>query len=278
VSKARGLEAVLRRDRAVVVAALTLAVALAWAYLLAGAGTGMSPLGGMAEMPSGALGMGERAMAAARDAMAPRPWSAGYAAVIVVMWWAMMVGMMLPGAAPMILLFAAVNRRQREKGSPYVPTAFFVFGYVAAWGGFSLAAATLQWGLERLALLSPAMAASSVLLGGALLIAAGVYQLTPLKEACLRHCRSPFAFVTQHWRPGRDGALRMGLHHGLYCLGCCWALMGLLFYGGVMNVYWILGLALYVLAEKTLPRGRWLDRASGGALVLWGAVTVAAAL
>lgn len=136
----------------------------------------------------------------------------------------------------MVLLFAVVNRKSRKQGRPYVPIGFFVAGYLVAWGGFSLVAVLLQWGLERLSLLSPLMHVTSLYLGAALLIGAGVYQLMPLKHACLRHCRSPIDFIARYWRQGTGGAFRMGLKHGLFCLGCCWVLMVLLFYAGVMNL------------------------------------------
>jgi predicted metal-binding membrane protein len=163
-----------------------------------------------------------------------------------------------------------INRKQRDKGAPYVPTGIFAAGYLLVWGAFSLVAVSTQWGLERSGLLSSTMASTSVLLGATLLIAAGVYQLTPLKHACLRHCRSPFAFIVQHWRLGDLGALRMGIEHGAFCAGCCWFLMALLFYGGIMNLYWIIGLALYVLLEKTIPAGHWLGRLAGILLIGWG--------
>ena len=224
------------------------------------------------EMPG--MAMGERAAGRMSDlagaAMAPAAWTSGYAVLMFFMWWIMMMAMMLPSAAPMILLFAIINRKQRDKGAPYVPTGVFAAGYLLVWGAFSLVAVSAQWGLERSGLLSSAMASTSVLLGAALLIAAGIYQLTPLKHACLRHCRSPFAFIIQHWRPGDRGALRMGIEHGAFCTGCCWFLMALLFYGGIMNLYWIAGLALYVLLEKTIPAGHWLGRIAGVVLIAWG--------
>jgi predicted metal-binding membrane protein len=221
---------------------------------------------GMAMGEGAADGMSDLAVAA----MAPVAWTPGYAVLMFFMWWIMMMAMMLPSATPMILLFAAINRKQRDKSAPYVPTGIFAAGYLLIWGAFSLVAVSTQWGLERSSLLSSTMASTSVLLGACLLIAAGVYQLTPLKHACLRHCRSPFAFVTQHWRPGDLGALRMGIEHGAFCTGCCWFLMALLFYGGIMNLYWIVGLALYVLLEKTIPAGHWLGRIAGVLLIAWG--------
>ena len=214
----------------------------------------------------------------AMEAMRPMAWTGGTAVLMFFMWWIMMVAMMLPSATPMILLFAAVNRKQRNDGSPFVPTGIFAFGYLAVWGFFSLVAVAAQWGLERTELLSSTMVGTSVVLGALLLIAAGVWQLTPLKQACLKHCRSPIQFLSQHWRKGRLGAFRMGVEHGAFCLGCCWFLMALLFYGGVMNLYWIVGLALFVLLEKILPFGHRLGGIAGLGLLAWGSLLLAGSL
>lgn len=276
----RKLEDLLMHDRAVVVAALVFVIAISWLYLLVGAGTGMSAF----EMSSLSMAIGtsmglptSNAMGQAMVAMAtPADWTWAYAFLMFGMWWVMMIAMMLPSAAPMILLFALVNRRSHAKGAPYVPTAVFAGGYLVAWGGFSVIATALQWGLERAELLSPMMASSDVALGAALLILAGAYQLSPLKHACLRQCRGPMDFISRHWRAGRQGAFRMGVHHGLYCLGCCWALMVLLFFGGAMNLYWIAGLAMFVLLEKTIPPGHRLASLSGFGLVAWGVAFLAA--
>ncbi len=269
------LEAAVRRDRLIVVTALTAVIVLSWAYLLAGAGMGMSAF----EMTrSSQLGMGGGTSDGGMAGMAmmkPAVWTPGYAVLMFFMWWVMMVAMMLPSAAPMILLFATVNRRQRETGHPHVATSIFAVGYLAAWAGFSMVAMILQWAFERTGILSPMLVGTNVIVGGVLLSAAGLYQLTPIKHACLRHCRSPLAFLSTHWRRGAGGALRMGLVHGAFCVGCCWFLMGLLFFGGVMNLYWIAGLALYVLFEKTVPAGHWLGHAAGVALLVWGAGVLA---
>jgi predicted metal-binding membrane protein len=183
----------------------------------------------------------------------------------------MMIGMMLPSAAPMILTFATVNASRRARAQPWVPTALFAEGYVLAWGGFSIAATLAQWGLESVALVSPmAMSVTSARLGGVLFLAAGLYQLTPLKRACLIACRSPFDFVVNRWRDGAAGALRMGLEHGLSCLGCCWVLMALLFVFGAMNLVWVALLAVAVLVEKLLPFGEWTARIGGLLLMGWG--------
>jgi len=231
-----------RRERAVILAALAGITALSWLYLVS--------------MPPMAMG----------------------AAVMFLMWWVMMIGMMLPSALPMTLTFATVNRRRRELGTPYVPTAVFVAGYVLAWGAFSMAATGLQWGLERAALMTPMMRTSSPLLGGLLFVAVGLYQLTPLKHACLRRCRSPLAFVLERWHDGTAGALRMGVEHGAYCLGCCALLMMLLFVGGVMNLLWVAAIAAWVLLEKVLPAGEALARGAGALAIAFGAWMIARAL
>ena len=189
---------------------------------------------------------------------------------VFAMWWVMMLGMMLPSAAPMILTFSTLQRRKRQREGTSVPTVLFVAGYLLVWGMFSAAATAAQWALQRYALLSPALAVVSAVLGGVLFILAGIYQFTPLKHACLSHCRSPFAFLLNHWRDGWVGALRMGADHGLYCLGCCWFLMALLFAVGVMNLLWVAAIAVFVFAEKLLPAGSWIGRIGGGAMMLFG--------
>jgi predicted metal-binding membrane protein len=180
------------------------------------------------------------------------------------------VGMMVPSATPTALIYAAVARKAALQGAVLAPTIIFVSGYVAVWTVFSLLATVIQWGLEWAALLSPMMASTSPSLGATLLVGAGVYQLTPMKAACLRHCRAPAQFISQHWRPGRAGAFHMGIIHGAYCLGCCWILMGLLFLGGVMNLLWIAGITITVLAEKVLPFGNWGGRIAGSAAIAVG--------
>jgi predicted metal-binding membrane protein len=303
IARTSALEAVFRRDRIVVVAALVVVIVAAWAYILFGAGMGMtafemtaSPFGGSGQMdmpqhqeapmtvdqngPDMAMGRAGAEVAIGDGmmmAMAPMAWTPGYAVLMFFMWWIMMVAMMLPSASPMILLFARFNRTQRDKGAPYVPTGVFALGYLLVWAAFSLVAVTAQWGLERSGLLSSMMASTSVTLGAVLLIAAGLYQLTPLKYACLKHCRSPLFFISHHWRPGDWGALRMGLEHGAFCTGCCWFLMALLFYGGVMNLFWIIGLALFVLLEKVAPAGHWVGWVMGVGLIAWGGALLLAA-
>jgi predicted metal-binding membrane protein len=257
-----GLERLLKRDRHIVIGGLVFVSVASWLYILTGAG----------------MDMGEMASKSGGDVMAMKPaWTPAYFGLMLAMWWVMMVAMMLPSAAPMVLLFATVNQTSRKQGRSYVPTGFFVAGYLVAWGGFSPVAVLLQWGLDRLTVFSPMMRTPSLYFGAALLIAAGVYQLTPLKHACLRHCRSPLLFIAHHWHPGTGGAFRMGLEHGLFCIGCCWVLMALLFYGGVMNLWWIGGLALYVLIEKLAPAGHRFGRYAGVLLIFWGAWVLAGA-
>lgn len=259
------IEALLERDRVIAIVALVVVIGASWAYILTGAGTGMTAFS-MTGLDLGTY------------PMAPAPWSAGHAVVMFFMWWIMMVAMMLPSAAPMILLHAKVARGQRRTSSSATPVTSFTMGYLAAWAGFSFAAVVAQWALEESELLSGMMASTNSAFGGGLLVAAGLWQLTPLKHACLRHCRSPIGFLSSRWRSGSLGALRMGIEHGIYCVGCCWFLMALLFYGGVMNLYWIIGLAVFVLFEKIAPAGHWFGRAGGWMLLAWGGLVLSGAI
>jgi len=252
------LESVLRREGLVFGAGLVLIVTLAWVWLVLGAGMDMTAI--------------EMTAMAGMDGwlMRPADWTPAYAALMASMWTVMMVAMMLPSAAPTLLLFLRMSRRAKGAATPFAPAAAFALGYVAAWTAFSLLATLGQWALEAARLMSPMLETTNVWLGAAILVAAGLWQLTPMKTACLRHCRSPLGYLMSNWRPGAWGAFRMGAAHGAYCLGCCWFLMALLFFGGVMNLYWIVGLAVFVLLEKTLPYGHRLARAAGAPLVMWG--------
>ena len=185
------------------------------------------------------------------------------------MWAVMMVGMMSASAGPVLLLFAGLQARRGERQVP-LAVLLFGLGYIAVWVGFSVCAALAQWALHEAALLSSTMAATSPLLGGAVLVAAGAYQLTPAKGACLRHCQSPLGFLLSHWREGASGALQMGVRHGAYCLGCCWALMGVLFAVGVMNLAWVAAISAFVLLEKTGRSGAQVARVGGVAMMAWG--------
>ena len=197
-----------------------------------------------------------------------------YPVLLFLMWWTMMMAMMLPSAAPAILTFGAISRKFATQTNTLTPVAFFAAGYAAIWTGFSLVAVALQILLSGKIMVSMMMAATSSIVGGGLLIAAGIYQLSPLKSACLRKCQAPLMFLARNWRKGALGAIWMGFEHGIYCIGCCWVLMGLLFYGGVMELRWIVGLAIYVAIEKLVPAGNILSRSVGGLLIAWGVWTV----
>jgi predicted metal-binding membrane protein len=252
------LETVLRRDRAVVFGAVAVLTALA------------------DDMAMGGMDMtGFRMIPAGRGLMmrASEPWRPIEFGYVFVMWVVMMVGMMTPSVAPTILIYARIGRQAVVQGKPFAATAWFAAGYLAAWMVFSLAATSMQWLLERAALLTPTMESASTMLGGTVLIAAGVYQWTPFKDNCLSACQAPLAFILRHggFRSDPAGALAVGFKHGLYCIGCCWALMMLLFVGGVMNIGWIAVLAVLVLLEKVLPFGRVVAKLAGIALIAVGA-------
>ena len=260
------LEAVLRRDRLIVASALGVIAVLAWAYVLWLAADMNMPgmnMSGFRMVPAG-IGM---------MAPAATPWSAVEFGLVFVMWMVMMVGMMAPSAAPMILMYARVGRQGTIAGKPFAATGWFVAGYFLAWAGFSLAATLVQWGLDRTALLDNRMASANLLLGAIVLLAAGIYQWTPLKDTCLSHCQTPIGFLMSHggFRSSVRGCLRLGLLHGTYCVGCCWILMALLFVVGVMNVLWIALLALLVLLEKLTPWGRLVARGAGVVCIAAGA-------
>jgi predicted metal-binding membrane protein len=254
------LDRLLAAPRAMVGAALAAIVALAWLYVLTGAGTGMSPWAMTAWLPPFGSASGSSG------------WTPGYAALMVVMWWVMMIAMMLPSATPFILIHARVAERAGQSMSASV---LLLAGYLGMWLAFSIAATAAQWGLETTRLLDSGMMwSSNRWLSAGLLAAAGLYQLTPIKSVCLAHCRSPILYLSTHWKPGRAGALRMGVSHGAYCLGCCWLVMALLFVGGIMNLLWIAGLSIGVLIEKLLPAGLWFGRLLG-VLLLAAAAYVA---
>jgi predicted metal-binding membrane protein len=258
----RPVDAVLNRQRAITAIALAVLTALAWAWLLLGAGMGMETRADLQIFPRGAGGM-------AMDMGAPAGWSAAKVLLAFSMWWVMMVAMMLPAAAPMILLYARATAGGDAEAQP--ATGSFLGGYLAVWGLFSLLAAGAQATLEQFGMLEPmTMGSTGKWFSAAVLIAAGLYQLSPLKDACLSRCRNPAVFLSRHYRPGRSGAFRLGLLHGAFCVGCCWLLMALLFVGGVMNLAWIALLTLLVAAEKLLPGGRRVAFAAGLVFVAWG--------
>jgi predicted metal-binding membrane protein len=260
------LEAILRRDRAIIVAALVIITALAWADLVWLAN----------DMSMGGMDMtGFRMIPAGQGLMMPvtAPWQPIEFAYVFVMWVVMMIGMMTPSVAPTILLYARVGRQAVSAGQPFAACAWFASGYLLSWTAFSLAATLAHWGLERAALLNTMMESATHIFGGFVLIAAGLYQWTPVKDACLSYCQAPLTFVMRHggFRREATAALLLGVRHGFYCIGCCWALMALLFVGGVMNPLWIAFLAILVLLEKVLPFGRVVARLAGTIFIIGGA-------
>lgn len=238
-----------RRDRLVVVAALLAITGLAWAYT--------------ARLAHDMMHMDHAAMR--------QPgWSGEDVAYLLVMWLVMMVAMMATATAPMVEAFATINRRRRERQAPHVATAVFVGGYLLAWLGFSILATLAQLALHGQGLLDPMMEQTSGLLAGALFVAAGLYQLSPLKEVCLTRCRSTHAFILSEWREGPAGAVVMGLRHGWFCIGCCGALMMLLFAVSVMDIRWVAALTVMVSAEKLLPWPDLWRRGIGAGLIAYG--------
>lgn len=258
---ALALERVIRRDRLVVAAGLLAVTLLAWLNLWQTAAD-MAAMGAEAEAHA-AMGMVMPDM---------RGWGVADSFWLLLMWTVMMVAMMLPSAAPLILLVVGTYRR-RGRDARWL-TAAFAGGYVAAWVAFSAVAALAQTVLHRTALLSPSMVSGSAWFAGGILILAGVYQWLPLKNACLAHCRSPFHFLTHEWREGATGALVMGLRHGWSCVGCCWALMALLFVTGVMNLLWVAVIAAFVLVEKLARQGPLVGRVAGLLCAAWGAAVL----
>lgn len=242
-------------ERALVAAALVLLTLLAWTYLATGGASG-----GQA-MPMAGTGT--------------ESWNLHLLNLSVVMWAVMMVAMMLPGATPMIMTYLRVYQRRQTSHRAMAPTWVFVAGYLVVWTGLGVAAAAMQWALHHGALLSSAMGHVGPLSGAILLIVAGVFQFSPLKQACLGKCQSPVGFLMTEWRDGLPGAFVMGARHGAFCTGCCWALMLLMFAGGVMNLAWMVGLALYFLAEKLVPWPRLFSRMTGALLIAAGAVVIA---
>lgn len=264
-------EGVARRERAVIAAGLAALTLLAWGYIWRGAGMGMTAL----QMTSLALFPHTQPENMLGMQMPPITWF-----TVVAMWWIMMIAMMTPAAAPLLLLYARALRHSHGHGQSEEirgsSVALLAIGYLSIWLAFSMAAATMQWVLQRMALISDMMLWSeSALLSAVVLAAAGAYQLSPAKQACLRWCRSPIEFLTRHWRPGPFGSFAMGVRHGVWCVACCWMLMALLFVGGVMNVVWIALLALLVLVERTAPFGVAASKITGGILIAWSVATLA---
>lgn len=244
------------RNRTLVVLSIFALCALAWAYLIYLA----------AGMPSMASATAPMRMALPSG----HAWGLPDFTAMFFMWSVMMIAMMLPSATPMILLYAKINQKQVSRRQARDAIALFVGGYLLVWVGFSVLATMLNWGLHTGGWLTGMMGRGTLVIAGVAMLGAGIYQWTSLKYACLSHCRSPVGFLMAHWHPGRWGAVRMGLQHGIYCLGCCWLLMLLLFVLGVMNLVWIAALTVFVLAEKVIPRGVLLSRIAGVFMITWG--------
>ncbi|MFA8391346.1 DUF2182 domain-containing protein [Burkholderia ubonensis] len=261
-----GIDPLFRHERVVTALGMAAVVALSWFYLWSGAGMGMSAL----DMT--AVALFPHRLPHGIGSMDPS------LATVIVMWWTMMIAMMTPGAAPLVLLYRLVLRHYgTADGASSAPSLALLAGYLTAWLAFSIAAASLQKALQPTGLISEMMLWSkSALLSAIVLATAGIYQLSPFKRACLTQCRSPVTFLTTHWRPGVAGSFRLGLRHGLYCVGCCWLLMALLFVGGVMNLVWIAALSLIVFVEKILPGGERIGRALGIVLIAWAGATLLA--
>ena len=261
------MERILRHDRILVVIALAVLTVLAWLYLFI-------LTNDMAKGDMSLMGMEQMATMGQAMTQTMSGWTLTTFVLMALMWWIMMVGMMVPSAAPMILLFAMITRKQARDENPGLRIALFTAAYLLIWSAFSVAATLAQWALTEAALVSPMMVGTSRWLTIGLLLACGIYQLTPLKQACLGKCRSPLSFLMTKWLPGNLGALKMGLSHGAYCVGCCWLLMALLFVGGVMNLLWVALIAILVLGEKVMPRGDLAGKAGGIAMIALAAYMI----
>ena len=251
------------KDKIAIVVTLVTLVCVSWIYLVY-VSNGISDMEMSSSMKNN-MGMG------AMKPGVPMPWGVGDWISMLIMWSVMMIGMMIPSASPMIILFARLKTQKSAQVKSYIPTLVFVSGYVVIWSGFSILATIANYILHSNAMMSGMMGeTTSSIVGGVLLVAAGIFQFTPIKKACLNKCRTPMGFLMTNWKDGNSGALRMGLEHGTYCLGCCWLLMALLFVLGVMNLVWIAALALFVLIEKMAPNAQWIGWISGVALIIWG--------
>ena len=267
------LSIVLEKDNLIVYLSIFLIVIITGLYTIFGIGMPMSAIemtkmSGIFSMSSSMemnMNMGSNNMD-----MKNR-WSISMAISMFLMWWLMMIAMMTPSAAPTLLLFHNLKKIGSEGKKALSYTYLFLFGYLIIWAIFSLIACIIHKFFDTSSITDAAMMQlKSVQFSGILLITAGVYQFTPLKNACLEKCRTPIDFLSSNNRKGAKGSFIMGAHHGLFCLGCCWALMALLFVGGVMNLFWITGLAFYVLIEKIIIKAGWLDKIMGLILIFFG--------
>ena len=264
------VESFIQRDKIITIIAIAILVGATFTYTVLGVGMNMSAI----QMTPG-LGHSQMSMpnmsAMKNMAATPAVWSFNYSVLMFFMWWTMMIAMMLPSASPMILLYTALIRRTKKAKSIIRQVTSFICGYLLAWAAFSLFAAALQSQLELRDWMSPMMMeATNIYLAAGILIAAGVYQLTPLKTVCLEKCRQPASFLANYKNTWVNSPLRIGLVHGFYCVGCCWFLMGLLFFGGIMNLYWIVGLIIFVAIEKLHEKGIIFGKILGGGAIVSG--------
>jgi len=241
-----------RRSRTSIWLALLLAAAVAWAIVL-----------------QQALAMGN--MAQGMATMGAEPASV---LIFLPLWISMMVAMMFPAIAPVVSLFAAIGQRRRATGQPAAPTWLFLAGYLTVWSLFGVAAYLLSLLVPALGMMAAGLRLDNPVAAGLILIGAGLYQLSPLKRVCLAHCRSPLSVILHHWHDGRLGAFRMGLEHGVYCLGCCWGLMIVLFAVGLMNLAWMIALTVVIFSEKVVPYGPQIGKLMAGVLLLFGLFTL----
>lgn len=258
MTKTAPLTHVLKKDRIIVLTALFILCVLSWLYIIY-LNNQMHPMNMDAlffAMP-----------------MTPR-WSWTDFVLLFLMWFVMMIAMMTPSVTPLVLIFALINRKRQQRQNPYVPSGYLLSGYFLVWAAFSLFATFLQWLLQQASLLDPEMVTTNKVLGAIILIMAGTFQFTPLKNSCLRNCHSPIGFIHRYWKDGKNGALRMGIQNGIYCLGCCWILMIVLFVSGIMNIFWIAIISLFVLIEKVLPSVKVISLIAGIALIAYGVIVL----
>lgn len=252
------LDYILKRDRFIVITGLFIISFLAWLYI--------AYLYRQMEVMN---------MNALFFAMPMTPeWATTDFIFMFFMWLVMMVAMMTPSVAPLILLFAKVNRQRIAKQSPFVNTFYLLTGYFLVWAAFSLIATLLQWLLQQVSWLNPGMIITNKILGSVILASAGIFQFTPLKQTCLNFCKSPLEFIFKHWHEGKKGAIKMGIKNGAYCVGCCWVLMVLLFVSGVMNILWVALIALFVLVEKVFAKAKWISFAAGVLLIAYSMLII----
>lgn len=248
------LDAILKKDRLLLIGALIVLCGLSWYYIIY-LYRQMYPM----NMDAFLFAMPMSAK-----------WTLVDFALLFLMWFVMMIAMMIPSVAPLILIFSMVNRKKKQEHNPFVSSHYLLAGYLIIWAIFSLLATVLQWLFQNLNWLNPDMVVTDKTVGGIILIVAGIFQFTPLKRQCLKHCQTPVSFIHTHWKEGRSGALKMGIKNGMYCLGCCWVLMLVLFVSGIMNLLWIVMISLFVLIEKLLPRFPWVSWLAGAALIVYG--------